>query len=552
MKKAISFILAFTLCLLQCACSSGVKSDDGDYSVLIGLNSEEEGYIVPMLPGKYSTKNIGDKVKWAAVTPDRSSIVFIKDDGTLHTVTVNSSEAKKIADDAAEVICLENTGFVYCAEVPWRETSLRQYYRYTFADGEHVKLGFMVDAEFADDSLSAAYMVIDGLEEMIKDASAYDEEKLKVCVRLLNESSSEPKTLTSASLGEMSYMDVLAISEGADKVIWSESKDGGGSATVYLYANGDKDTLCSIDGSISEVQHNGDLSLMTVTDGTNNVLYASIGGETEKYKFGDTISGMEIYTDKGRISDSTSAVRGLYVSCIGSDGYNLYWVNIDGDREKVAGNLGNYRINNGSILYTDDEGRLYSAKLSGAELTDAEKISGDVEGFYTTEDEKTAIYYKNMGESDAWTLYAYTGRGEPQKISAEAAGKYYPRFYISSDFGSIFYFEDIEQADSGDYYGTLMKYSLRDKESVKISSEVLTDSLFDGMEHNFTYTVDGRCFIYGKYVEDDGSNIVLNWVLSNGKNSMTVAKNLTKAGLYERLAAAGTEFVAAIAAALAE
>ena len=551
MKKAISFILAFTLCMMQCACSN-VKSDVGDYSVLIGLNSKEEGYIVPMLPGKYSTKNIGDKVKWAAVTPDRSNIVFIKDDGTLHTVAVDSSEAEKIADNAAEVICLENTGFVYCAETQWGETSLMQYYRYTFADGELVKLGLMLDGEFADDSLSAAYTVIDGLDEAVEDTSTFDEKKLKVCVRLLNESSCEPETLASASAGEMSYMNVLAISEGADKVIWSENKDSGGSATVYLYANGDKGTLCSIDGSISDVQHNDDLSLMTITDGTNNILYVSIGGETEKYKFGDTVSDMEIYTDKGRISDSTSAVSGLYVSCIGSDGYNLYWVNIDGDREKIAGNLGNYRINNGSILYTDDEGKLYSAKLSDAEITDAKKISGDVEGFYIAEDERTAIYYKDMGESDAWTLFAYTGRGEPQKISTEAAGKYYPHFYIASDSSSILYFEDIEEADSGDYYGTLMKYSLMDKQSVKISSEVLTDSLFDGREHNFTYTIDDGCFIYGKYVDDDGSDIVLNWMLSNGKDSVIVAKDLTMAGFYDRLAAAGTELAAAVVAALAK
>ena len=123
----------------------------------------------------------------------------------------------------------------------------------------------------------------------------------------------------------------------------------------------------------------------------------------------------------------------------------------------------------------------------------------------------------------------YTGRGEPQKINAEAAGKYSPDFYVSSDASAVFYFKGLEKTDSGDYYGTLMKYSLKDKESVKISSEVLTDSIFDGRTHDFAYTLDGSSFIYGKYVDSDDSDVVLNWMLFNGKDSEIVAKNLTTA-----------------------
>lgn len=529
MKKAVSFILALTMCMMLCACGGSLKSDDNDRKALSGMNSEEDGYIVPMLPGKYLTKSIGDKVQWAFVTPDRNNIVFIKDDGTLYTVAADSSDAEKIADKASKVVRLEDAGFVYYAEVMLGKTKFLQYYRYTFADGELVKLGFLESGMFVDDSLSMAYTVIDGLDEAIEDISAYDVKKLKLCARLLKEDSTEPETLAAASASEMYDADVLAISESADKIIWSETKDKGGSTRVYLYANGDKDTLCSVDGSISDVQYNDDLSLVTVADGTNNILYVSIDGETEKYKLGDEISGRDIYTDKGSISDSTSAVKGLYVSCRRSDGYNLYWMSMDGDREKIAENLGNYRINNGSILYTDDEGRLYSAKLSGSEITDAEKIAGDVEGFCIAEDKKTVIYYKDMGEDDAWALFVYTGRGEPQKINAEAAGKYSPDFYVSSDASAVFYFKDLEKTDSGDYYGTLMKYSLKDKESVKISSEVLTDSIFDGRTHDFAYTLDGSSFIYGKYVDSDDSDVVLNWMLFNGKDSEIVAKNLTTA-----------------------
>ena len=517
--------------MMLCACVGGQKSGDNDYAVLTGMNSEEDGYIVPMLPGKYLTKNIGDNVQWAAVTPDRNNIVYIKNDGALYTVAADATEAEKIADKAVNIIRLENTGFVYGTEVMFGKTSVLQYYRYTFSDGELVKLGVVASLKFAGDSLSAAYAVIDGWDEAVKDTGSYDEKKLKICVRLLNESSSEPETLASVSASEMFYMFIHAISESADKVIWSEAKNSSGSLRVYMYANGDKDTLCSIDGgisSVSDVQYNDDLSLVTVADGTNNILYVSIDGETEKYKLGDEISTMPIYTDKGRVSDSTSAVKGLYVSCRGSDGYNLYWVSMDGDREKIAENLGNYRINNGSIFYTDDESRLYSAKISGAEITDAKKIAGDVEDFCIAEDGKTVIYYKDMGESNTWTLFVCTGRGEPQKISADAVGKYDPKFYVSSDGGSIFYFKDFEKADSGDCYGTLMKYSIKDKESVKISSEVLTDSLFDGKEHDFDYTIDSS-FIYSKYVDGDDSDIVLNWMLFNGKDSEIVAKNLTTA-----------------------
>lgn len=544
MKKVVSLLLAAVMCLSLCACGTvGTNSTKVKNSFLAGSNSEDGGFIVPMLPGKYTTKEVGDgnNVRWAAVTPDRNNVVYINNDGSLYVVGSEATEAEKVAEDVGEVVRLTDAGVVYYdsnSEDAYGYYDVGIFYRYTFADKEVVKLGLLLDAKFADDALDTAYLVIDGIDD-VKDLD--DIKNVKVTVRLLNADSTEPIGLSSISLSKLYDASLMAISENGDKLVWSETQSKSSGTRIYIYADGETDTLCSVDGSVGNVQYNDDLSLITIADKTNNILYVGINGEIEKYKLGNSIAEYkDIYTEKGKISDSTSAIDGLYVSCNNDGRYDLYWLNMDGDRERVAENLSNCIIDNGKILYTDEEDRLYSAKISGAAITDETKIAGDVSNFSVATDKKTIYYYKDVGGNDVWSLYVYTGSGEPQKISAAAAGKYSPKFYISSDAQSVFYFTDLENVGSSEYTykGTLMKYSVKDKESVKIASEVLTNSLKDGRKYDVNNIIDGGNFIYGKYVAVDGNDIVSNWFLFNGKESEMIAKNLTTASSDKAAAAA--------------
>ena len=543
MKKVVSLLLAAVMCLALCACdgSLGTNSTEAENYVLEGVSSEEGDFVVPLLPGKYTVKRIGDddNVKWAAVTPDRSTIVYIKNDGSLYTIGTEAPEAEKVAANVGKVTHIDDAGFVYYdadSEEIYDYSSMGMFYRYTFADKETVKLGVLFNNTiFSKNALSMAYIALDGIDDIndLEKLDATGSKDLSIAVRLLNSDSSEPITVSSISLKELYDVSLLAISKTGDKLIWSETHDKYSSARIYTYVDGEKDTLCSIDGSVGNVQHNDDLSLITIEDERNNTLYVSIGGETEKHKLGSQmVSYNDIYTDKEKVSDSTAAINGLYVSCFDNNGnYDLYWLNNDGDRERVAESLRQYIIDNGRILYIDEEGRLYSAKISGAEIADETKIAGDVQSFYIANDKKTICYYKDMGGSNVWALYVYTGSGEAQKISAEAAGMDSPELYISSDARSVFYFTDLEKVQNSEYpyKGTLMKYSVKDKESTKIASEVLTNSLKDGKRHDVYNTIEGSNFIYEKYVADDDSGVIFNWLLFKGNASEIIAKNLTTA-----------------------
>ena len=117
MKKVVSYILAAVMCLSLCACAgvSSASSTKAENSVLTGARSEDGGYVVPMLPGKYTTKKLSDlddDIKWAAVTPDRNNIVYLTEEGTLYAVAADAVEAEKIASNVSEVDKLENSGLV--------------------------------------------------------------------------------------------------------------------------------------------------------------------------------------------------------------------------------------------------------------------------------------------------------------------------------------------------------------------------------------------------------------------------------------------------------
>ena len=62
MKKVVSLLLAAVMCLALCACdgSLGTNSTEAENYVLEGVSSEEGDFVVPLLPGKYTVKRIGD------------------------------------------------------------------------------------------------------------------------------------------------------------------------------------------------------------------------------------------------------------------------------------------------------------------------------------------------------------------------------------------------------------------------------------------------------------------------------------------------------------
>ena len=126
------------------------------------------------------------------------------------------------------------------------------------------------------------------------------------------------------------------------------------------------------------------------------------------------------------------------------------------------------------------------------------------------------------------TLYRYDiKKDESDRISGQAS-----TLGCSADGASILYFEDVESTGySGVMIGTL-KLAAAGKDTVRISSDVLTSSLDSGHESAYMVgSVDVSGFYFEKYVSEteeteSGRYTLVNWMYWNGKTAETAARDV--------------------------
>lgn len=531
MRRMLVLLLAVALTAALCGCSGGTavgaKSGAGNLAIISGKIDADGTAYLPVMDG--TTVTIPGDVYRAVLLKDRATIVVLEKDGLLYTTTVSApGEKTTVAENVAELSYTGSTGLTY-------KDGKGEFFRYLFADGSTVSLGKNISCRAGTDSLSVLL--------------ADDQGK----IYLMPQDATEPEKIGS-------FEDVFApeaVSSDGKTAVWMEKDTDAGTHTTCVYTGENRIRLGEVNSKYNSVypQFNSGESFLAIADTYGSDLsFLNIGDEEiTTVKLGNELYSSTIYTKNGQLRyDTAQTIDGLYVLVEADSNASIYYISMDGDREKVVGNVTDMATAGGRLYYLDGDKNLYTAKLNGSELQEETRVAGDVSLFQVSRNGNYAYYLKNV-EGNTGTLSRYNAtKGESEKVSANAysyIGSYWSiaYFYVSEDGKTVYFFEDIEQ-NVGDTYsdtGTL-KCATEGADSVKIATDVITGRPYSGLREDW---VNAKGFAFEKYISTDGDgNLMVNWMYFNGTESQTIAKEVYHDSTVVTSSVAETEAVATEAA----
>lgn len=506
MKKMIVILLAVVLVLSLAACGQG-GSAQNEIKTEIDAEFDCDGNAyVPLMSGK--TVKIDDDVAEARITPDRTSIVVRTKDGILYFTDADQKKKTQITDDVEYIIAVRDAGILYL-------DPNGDCHRYLFADGSDWNVGSIGEYGLSETGFNTAF-------------------EIGSSVRIIPENSK----FSIGVGGVKNYCDLLYLSDDGETVYWQDYNLDG-EVTVYVSINGEETKLGTFEtSSIStEVTYNKNHKFAVVTNsGADTLFVVPSYGEPLKVKLGSELVSNVVFTKTGLLSEDTSAAfSGIYVCVEGSEGNNLYYIDANGEREKVMSGIGAYAIYDNSICFVDEDDNLRIAKLAEETLSKEEKITGhvDILNYSTRISTGGYVYFiKDYDDTDeTGTLYAYKIGSDPIRIASEVTcEKYGSRGigYIWGRYGSdgktIYYYKDFTHIDDayGDY-AVMYKYTYNDSEPTRIASDVIVGSISSGYTSR---AINNKSFVYIKYYSVKNEKVIGDWYYYNGKESVRMASDI--------------------------
>ncbi len=513
MKKSLAMLLLAAMCLSLCACAAGSTKTGAEPAVILGKAGADGDAWVSRMNGE-AVKIKGEIVRCYLLT-DRGTVIALTDDGALFRTTVSDTEDRTtLAENVNKVNVVKDSGIIF--------TDTKNYqYRLKFGGVEPLKLGEDVAMAVANDTLSLMYADGDG----------------NICI--LPEDEEEPEKIAN---WKSPTVQVESISNDGKTALWIEINKDKNESVSYLYHDGEKTKLTTLDTSSSSatIRFNKSQNAFAVADIHSDEFYfQNKGKELVKVRLSDDLGSSTLYTSNGNlIYDNGKAIDGLYITVDADNGDNVYYVTAEGEREKLLSNVKEIDIQSGFIGYIDEDDNLRVAKLNGTELKDEKKIAGDVAALRLSKDGKYLYYVKGVDtERNIGALYRYTLKSEKsEKIASETYiyrwfGFYLSYFYVSEDGRTVYYFEDVDEIeDTYTNYGTL-KCATVGKDPVKIGTDILVQTPNDGMKGGY---IDSSGFVYSKYVSlNADEEPVVNWMFYNGKDCVTLAKDVLETASSE-------------------
>lgn len=445
MKKARVFLLALVILGLLCGCGTAVTQtkDLAREAEAARFAADGSAYIVTE-----SGSTPLDDVSDGYVTPDRSHIVTLTDSGEIFYSDAAMENTVKVCDNAASLSDVRNDGFFYTGE---NDTT----YRVRFGVEESDKLGEGVKYTVAKNTTSVLYATMDGKLFLL---GCDTTEALK------------------AGTFDDSVM-VEGISDNGSIAIWL--LNSGNQYTPVIYNGGDKKTCESYSSYISffGAEFSKDQKLVVLGSYNSNTIYiAGEGMEAVKVSLPSALFLPVFYSEKGRVRDTNAAdITAVFAVVDAESATSLYRITLDGDKERLLTDVWLNDIRNGRLIYTDNDENLYTAEAAAANIEET-KISGSVDRVRMVSNGQYVYFTKNA-EDDEATLCVYNvAKDSVQKIGSCANAK----ISVSTDGAEVYFFKDTEEAKGTNVsYGDLYRwtYSEKEAESVKLASDVLTDSL---------------------------------------------------------------------------
>ena len=513
MKKSLAMLLLAAMCLSLCACAAGSTKTGAEPAVILGKAGADGDAWISRMNGE-AVKITGEIVRCYLLT-DRSTVIALADDGALFRTTVSDTEDRTtLAENVNKVNVVKDSGIIFT------DTKNCQY-RLKFGGVEPLKLGEDLAMAVADDTLSLMYADGDG----------------NICI--LPEDEEEAEKIAN---WKSPTVQVESISNDGKTALWIEINKDKNESVSYLYHDGEKTKLTTLDTSSSSatIRFNKSQNAFAVADIHSDEFYfQNKGKELVKVRLSDDLGSSTLYTASGNlIYDNGKAIDGLYIEVDADNGDNVYYVTAEGEREKLLSNVKEIDIQSGFIGYIDEDDNLRVAKLNGVELKDEKKVAGDVAALRLSKDGKYLYYVKGVDtERNIGALYRYTLKSEKsEKIASETYiwgmfGFYLSYFYVSEDGSTVYYFEDVDEIeDTYTNYGTF-KCATVGKDPVKIGTDILVQTPNDGMKGGY---IDSNGFVYSKYVSlNADEEPVVNWMFCNGKDCVTLAKDVLETASSE-------------------
>lgn len=468
---------------------------------LVSYRGADGKSYVSMLNGDFII--FEDGVNEAFVTPDRKHVVAITNNGELNIIDKKTEEKTVVSENGRNIYLVHNKGLVY-------SDSKGEYHRYLFKDKTDVIFGNAQEVLASSANLHIAF-VNDDIIYMLKEASIEKEKigKVNDICNLLNVSN-DGKTV------------LFELDKEDEKVVYALVKDNKTKLGTF-------DTVQSY-SSTYVIQNKGQDYSVIVNDESDNVFIVNKKADVITAKVKNKVYPYtNLYTANGLLEDDkASKFAGVYICEDALEEKNLFFIDNNGERDKVIGNIGQYTIFEGNLFYIDENKNLRKAKLNGGEIVAEEKIAGDVSIIYPGCINGYIYYLTNANvEEKTGDLYVYR-EGEASKLISEKVEcsldnikKIYGR--ISSDGKNFYYFKDKKEDNEALFIrADLYKYTYGTSKSKKIDSDVLVGSLDSGYVSG---DINKKAFTYMKYRSEEDNKSHFDWYFFNGRKGEVMVRD---------------------------
>ncbi|MDY3225961.1 MAG: WD40 repeat domain-containing protein [Candidatus Faecousia sp.] len=547
MKKQISLLMAAAICLCLCACASGSTYTETEAGIINGMVSDSGDAYIPSPDGTVET--ITGEVKTVQQTRDRKHTVILEEDGTLSVLSEGTRTV--VAEEVDSFSSLTNDAFLFTQkkEVDASEASVPAATeaapaapaaaddeskdtvsvdirsRYVFDGGGIYTMPVTTSCRLSNEGGTLLY-------------SAAVKNTKKYALHMVKAGETESTILATTS----NQISVAGVNHDGSVYAWAEGDQN--ECTVYLFANGEKQKAITGEkfnstGYSLQFNKQEDFAILTSTNDTSMALWTADGGIV-KAKLPNSRYGVA-YTTRGSLATYPDVEAGtVYIQTDGdSNTRNLYAVNTDGMREKIANSITDVDIRFGNLYYIKDDGSLFTAKLSGSTLSDEHKIADSVCAFTVSPDGTAIVYARDVASDNIGALYYYSAGAErPVRIASESfcwayhwsySGywTYYLPAVFSNDGKTIYYFTDGSQIeDSYNYTTTLMQYTIAKGDSVRIGSDILPYVYSNNVGG---YPETNRLWYY-KYTsyDEEGQDVLCDLMYWNGESASVLANDIIK------------------------
>ena len=464
-------------------------------AIVVSRENEDGAGFIPLFDG--SCIKIKEDVKIAAITKDKKHVIVLTNDGDLYVTDKDLSSKTRIADEVGSVYTLQNSGVIY-------RDDENVCYRFRFRDGEKTELG--KDASFVNgpETLTTLYKC---------DGKIY----------LLTEKSDDAERIGSID----GSATMLAVSDDGKLAIWAATKSGESEQTIYVYENGEKAKIGTASGS-PRAYFTKDQKLAIIYN-SELLWMKQPGKDAVKVKLSASVNS-NFFTTKGEFSDSNrSDAKYLYV--LGSND-GVYCIDQDGSRDRVLTKVVQFVVANGFIVYLNEDGELYSAKINGAEVSKEIKIASDVNIVESAQDGEYIYYIRDYDSgTNTGVLYCNkVGTEKTKKVASDACcrsysgggGYIYAWYSLTGD--AILFLKDAERIQNTyTTAGTLYTWSFGREKTVKIANDVINFAFSSGHVND----VDPSSFVYLKYISaNSDGDILCDWFYYNGSDSNKFASDI--------------------------